>query len=219
MYRVLIVLLCIIFVNEINGVSLRQWISIDEDTIELTELIGKFWSLKPNTLKRTKPLIYCRMIDTCCDEEDRLEAISSMSDFIHGNGEIYFAEIMLTCLNSTVSNHPDSLCSSVVDSILSLRMASKYSDVKKYLDITSKYDKDIKNLINSILSTCNNEEIHSFFCLSQKKLMETCMNKVLQRIYNDNHVTYEDIIINTKQILFNLNQQLSQIFIKNINIE
>lgn len=219
MSYILVTLLYIIFVVGINGAWLKESGSTNEDAIELTELIVKLWSLKPDVMKRARPLVYCRIINECCDDEERSEAISLMGQVIHGTPEYHFAEIMLTCINSTTANQANELCSSIVDSIISMRMASKYSNMKKYFDITNKYDKELNNLVNYILSTCNSEEIHAFFCLSNKKLMEICSGRVLQTIYDDDYKNYQETITNTKQILINLNQQLSRAFIKNNNVE
>jgi hypothetical protein len=209
MYRVLFALFCIIFVVGINGAWLKQLTSIDEDANELAQLAEEFWSLKPAILKRAKPFVYCQIIDQCCNDEDRSEAVSLMGQYIYGSDGYQFAELMLTCMNPTASNKSNKLCLSTVESIVSLRTIYQNPDVKKYISITRNYEKELISIHNYVLSTCNSEEIQAYFCLSNKKLVETCSGKILQKIYDNVYTNYEEFVADTKQALIDINQQLS----------
>jgi hypothetical protein len=219
MYRALGVFFCIIFVVGINGAWIKQPASIDENAVELTQLTEKFWSLKPTIFKRTKPVVYCQIIDQCCDDEDRLEAVSLMSQYIDGTDRYSFAEVLLTCMNSTTAHEENQLCSSIIESIIPLRITYQNSDVQKYIHITNKYDKLLDNLLDYILSTCNSEEIYALLCLSNEKLVKTCAGRILQNIYDDHYKSYEAVVMYTKQVLIDLNQQLSEALITNTNIK
>ncbi len=219
MHLILLLWFFTIFMGGINGASLKHPVSIDENAIELTQLTEKFWSLKPDILKRTKPVVYCQIIDQCCDGEDRLEAVSLISQYIDGTDKYSLAEVLLTCMNSTTANKADQLCSSIIESIIPLRIMYQNSDVQKYINITSKYDKLLNNILDYILSTCNSEEIYALLCLSNEKLVEKCTGKILQKIYDDHYESYEAVMVYTKQVLIDLNQQLSEAFIPNTNTE
>jgi len=221
MHRVFDTLFCIIFVISINGVWLKPPASIDTDAIELTQLMEKFWSLKPIIFKRTRPWVYCQVIDKCCEDEDRSEAVSLISQYLDGTNRYRFIEVIITCMSSSTLNKADQLCSSIFESIIPARITYQNSDVKKYIRIIRKYKKELDNIFDQILSTCNSEEVHAFFCLSNKKLMETCVVKILQKLYDDDDddKNDQDFIVNTKQLLIDLNQQLSEAFIENTDGE
>jgi hypothetical protein len=217
MNRIFISLFCISFFVDINGASIEQTVSINEDAIEIGELTEKLWSLKPAVLNNRKPLIYCQIIDKCCNDEDRDEAISLMSQFMDGTGKTRFVQIINTCMHSTNSNEGNQLCQTVVQSIIPSRIPYQNSNVEKYFDILSRSNRQLGGFFNHIISSCNSEELHALFCLSNKKLVENCAGKILQKIYDDDYENYQTIMLNTKRVLTDLNQQLSKAFIKNAN--
>ncbi len=219
MHRILITLFCIIFVVGINGAWLKPLTSIDEDAIAITQLLEKFWSLKPAILKNTRPLVYCQIIDQCCEDEDRSKAISLMSQYIDGTDRYSFTEVMYTCINLTASNKADESCSSILTSVVPPRIAYSNSDVKKYFDIISKYVKELDHYFYDITLTCNSEETHAVLCSSDRKLIEICTGKILQKIYDDNDKNYQAIMMNTKRVLIDLHQQLFEAFIENTNTD
>ncbi len=219
MHSMFAILFCFAIVVGINGAWLKQPASINKDAVELTQLLEKLWSLKPDILNRLKPFVYCEIMDKCCEDKDRVEAISIMSQYIINTDDGRFEQIMQTCMNSSTSNMPDHVCSSIVKSIVSIETVYRDSNVRKYLDIIDRHGIGLSGIIDQIQLTCNSEEFHAFACLSNKKLMEKCANKVLQKIYNLDYKNYQKIIENAKQLMTEVNQQISTALTKDTNKE
>lgn len=219
MNLIFVTLFCISFFIGINGASIEQPVSMNEDAIEIAELTEKLWSLKPAVLNNRRPLIYCQIIDKCCGDEDREEAISIMSQFMDGTGKNRFVQIMDKCMHSTDSTETNQLCPAVVQSFIPSRIAYRRSTIEKYFDILSRYNRQLGDFYDHITSSCNSEELHALFCLSNKKLVERCTDKILQKIYDNNYENYETITMNTKRVLTDINQQISKVFTKNANTE
>ncbi len=214
-----VILVYITFVVDINGAWLKQPTSINNDAVELTQLSEKSWSLKPAIIMRAEPFIYCQVIDKCCEDEDRVEAVSLMHQRIQHAEEDRFVKLMHMCMNSSTSNKENQKCSSVVQSMISPETLFKDSDVRKYFSLIDHHNKELEHYFDLFPSSCNSEEVHAFTCLSNKKLIKKCVSKVLQNIYNNDYKNYQKTIVNIKKMLIILNQQLSEAFTKNINTE
>ena len=217
MYCILIVFFCINFVAGINVASLKPSTSIDKHATELAELIIETWSYRPALLRRTKPEVFCPIIDECCEDEDRLEAISLFGRYSYGFSRYYLNKIMETCMNTTSSIKGKQYCSSFQERIISQRIAYEDSVVKQYMDIIDFYEKDLLKMHYRISSSCNSQQIHALVCSSNPKLVEKCTEKMLHEIYD--HHDYKNsqkIAMKIKQVLIELNQKLSEKFIKNM---
>ncbi len=219
MHLMFAILFCIGIVVGINGAWLKQPASINQDAVELAQLTQKCWSLAPTVMKKARPLVYCRIIDQCCDDEDRTEAVSLFGQFIVGTDEGRFAQIMEKCMNSTNSNKGNQLCSSIVQSIIQPYIFHKHPDVKRFFNILDQYDKPISIVFDPIGSVCNSEETHSLICSSKITFAEKCISKALRKTYDDNSRDYQKNILDTKQAFTTINQQLSKAFISNANTE
>jgi hypothetical protein len=208
-------LFCISFIIGINGASIEQAVSINERAIEIAELVQKVWALKPAALNYRKPLVYCQVIDKCCTDEDRTEAISLLSQFMDGTGKARFDQVMDTCMHSTDSSETNPSCSAVVKSMAPSRISYRRSSVEKYFDILSRFNQQLTGFFENVMSSCTSEELHALFCLSNKELVESCTGKILQKIYDDDYENYQTITEDTKRALMDLNQQISKAFNKN----
>jgi len=217
MHRGIVALFCIIFVVDVRGASLKTPASIDKDAIETARLVEQLWSFKPAILKRTKPLIYCQIIDQCCEDEDRLKGISLMNPLMSNNGVDSFENVMERCMNTTTSNKENQQCPVTIKSIIPSWTIFRNLDVKKYMDIVKKYMNKLEKVFEDTTFVCNSEEIHAFTCLSNTKLVESCAGKILQELYDYDYKNYQNNIKYIKQTLIDANQELVRVFIKNTN--
>jgi hypothetical protein len=215
MYRFITALFCMIFLSGINGAWLTLPTSVDEDAITLTRLAEEFWSLKPAVFQNKGPLVLCQVIDECCATDDRAKAVSLMVSSItdENRSRNRYARILNTCINST-----DQSCPPLFNLISPSITLQEKSDIKQHRRIIMNYDTKLNDLINRVNESCNNEEIHALLCLSDTKLVKTCINKILRSIYDvDGYKVYHEYVVETKQTLIDVNQQLSELFIKNTN--
>jgi hypothetical protein len=104
MHRSVVALFSIIFVVDIHEAFLKTPASINKDAIEMAQLAEKLWSFKPDILNHARNLTYCPIIDQCCDEEDRSEAISLMNPFEYRALTDDLENVMERCMNTTKSN-------------------------------------------------------------------------------------------------------------------
>jgi hypothetical protein len=223
MHRILLVLFCIIFVVVgINGVWIKLVPSVNEDAIELAQLAEQFWSLKPAVFQRKGPLVLCQFIDECCSTENRFQAISFIVSSIANEyrNKNRYARVLNSCINSTAMEKANQSCP-LLNQIISpsITQEDKF-DIIQHRRVIVNYYTQLNNLTNHVYESCNNEEIHALLCLSNTKLIRSCVNKILQEIYDDNgYDGYQEFIIETKKILIDLNQQLSSLSMKNKNTD
>jgi hypothetical protein len=151
-------------------------------------------------------------MDKCCEDKDRVEAVSLIGQYTIRTDGDRFVQIMQTCMNLSTSNKADHVCSSIVKSIVPTEIVFKDSNARKYFNIIDHHGTVLNDFIDRMHLACNSEELHAFICLSNKKLMQKCINKVLQKIYNDDYKNYQKIIENTKQVMIAANQQISKIY-------
>jgi hypothetical protein len=211
---ILISLFCIIFVVGSKGAWLKIPILFDDEAAELTRLGEKFWSLKPAVYQSEGPLVLCQFIDECCAVEDRLKAISLMVTSIINeyHQKNRYASVINACMNSTPS------CPSLHKLISPSIMKHDRSNVVPYITIILDYFTKLNNLLNNMNEYCNDEEIHALLCLSNTKLVKICAGKILQGIYDNNgYQVYQEFIVETKETLINLNEELSELFVTNTN--
>lgn len=217
MHRTFVGLFAIIFVVGIQGASRRTPASIDEDTIELTQLTEKVWSLKPAILKNAKPLVYCQVMDECCGEEDHSKAIS-LIDPNNVFDLVEFENIMGQCMNTTNSNNGNQLCTAVIKSIVPPWIVYRDSNIDKYMNIMDKYMNGL-NKLDEWITACNAKENHAILCLSNTKLIESCTGKMLQKIFDIDYKNYEKAIKNIKQLLTDATQELQTVLVEDINAD
>ncbi|CAF5105272.1 unnamed protein product, partial [Rotaria sp. Silwood1] len=182
---------CIIFAISIHGTTVKRQAFINKDAIQMAGLVEKCWSLKPDGLSKKGPLAYCNVIEKCCSNEHRSQAISISASILKLNDDdAALSEFIDTkCINSTTFDNENQWCSSfrllVNDNILSERDVED-PDVEKYRTELQKYAQEASELLENALSTCTGEELYSFMCLSNKNLMKTCAGKLLQKLYDYN---------------------------------
>ena len=97
-------------------------------------------------------------------------------------------------------------------------IAYRSSNADQFLNIVEKY-LNKTNYFSNTTSICNNEEIHATVCFSDTKLVQSCTQKILQQIYNENLNNYEEIIKSVKEGLINLNKELTEAFVKDTTNE
>jgi hypothetical protein len=216
MHRIVFSLFCIIFVVGAHGAAPKILAPIHKDAIELTQLAEKIWSLKPAIFKRTKPCVYCEVIDQCCEKKHRSEAISFFDQPIVTNND--FENLIEQCINTTTSNKEKQLCPGIIKSIVPWWIANENPDIKKYQYILMKYLNNITEFDN-IRGNCNGEEIHAFMCSSNTKLVKSCAGKLLQEIYDNDYKNYRKTIKSLKNTLINADQELSKEFIQKTKTE
>jgi hypothetical protein len=219
MHRVLVALFCFIFVVGINGAWLKLPTTVDEDSIEIGRLLTDFWSIKPAIVGKMEPFIYCQVIDQCCENEHRSQATSLFFSFaVERSDDGQFLEVINECVNSTALHDTTQWCSSYQKAIVSSWTAREDPDAIKYFSVIHQNLTKAEKILDRIFSVCNNEEFHAFICSSTKKLVETCLARILQAINDeDGYKAYQEYIVKAKQELITSNQQLSQLFTKNGN--
>ena len=212
-YCTFVALFAIICMVGIEGASRKTPASINKDAIKLAQLAEKIWSLKPAILKQGRPLIYCEVMNKCCEEEDRSKAIS----FLDASNDLDFdgfENVMKQCMNTTTSNKGNQLCTAVIESIVppwiiyrNANMGTYMGTMNRYIDIIDKYVKNLDKSDEWAL-VCNGEEMHALLCLSNTKLVESCVGKMLQQLFDSDYKNYEKTIKDMKQILTKANQDL-----------
>jgi len=213
MHPIVVALFCIIFVVGAHGAAHKTPTSIDKDATELAQLAEKIWSFKPAILKRLKPLAYCQVIDQCCENEQRSEAISLFDQVMSNIYPDRLENLMEECVDTTTSNKEKQLCPGIIESIRPWWIIGRNPDAKKYRNIFMNYLMNITGFDN-IKGDCNSEEIHAFVCSSNTKLVKSCAGKILQEIYDNDYKNYPKTIKSLKQLLINANQELSKEFIE-----
>jgi hypothetical protein len=204
------ILFCIGIIVGMHCARLKQPASINKDSTEITQLLEKIWSRKPDPLNRAEPLIYCAVMDKCCEDKDRVEAISLMNQYsINSDGD-RFLQIMQGCMNSSNSKKEDHVCSSVVKSKFSTEAIFNDNNVRIYMDIINHRVTGLNQFVDEISSTCNNKELHAFICLSNNKLMQKCIVKVLQKTYDGDYKNYQTNIEGLKEMMISANEQISE---------
>jgi len=222
MHRIFVVLSFIISAVVINGVLVKLPTSAREDTDELTQLAEKFLSLKPVVFQNKGPLVLCQFIDKCCAAEDRFQAISSMVFSIVNEykSKNRYGKVINKCINSTNLQKASQSCPSLHKLLYPLITKQDRSIIAQYMRRVMIYFTELNKLITNVYEYCNDEEIHALLCLSNTKLVKTCVIKILQAKYdNDGNEVYQKFIVETKQLLMNLNQELFQLVGKNTNTD
>lgn len=211
MHRIFVGLFSIIFLVVIKGASINLSTSIDKDANDLTRLTEIFWSLKPKVFEEKGPLVLCQFIDKCCTNVNRFQAISSMVSSIineHQNKNRY-NKVISKCIDSTDFKNANETCP-----LLNKLISPSVTEYEKFMiiqhrNILMNYFRELNNLINHVYESCINEEVHALLCLSDTNLIQTCVSKILRKIYHENDWKfYQEFLIETKQVLFDLNQQL-----------
>ncbi|CAF0942434.1 unnamed protein product [Didymodactylos carnosus] len=224
MYRILVTLSCFIFVVGTNGVSLNLPTSINENVIELARLMEQYSSLKPAAIQNHRPLAICQFIDNCCRAEDRSKAISLMVSSSPRKHNFTFPKVINTCTDSTALSKADQSCPSL-QQFSSLPLVPDTDDpaLRQFYNLRKKYNIEriqISKLMRHMRIICNNYEFYAFVCLSDKKSLQSCVGKVIQRIHDyGGYEAYYKYMIEIKQSLTNLNQQLVQLFVENRNTD
>jgi hypothetical protein len=222
MHGIHVVLFGIIFTVVINAAWVKLPISIDKDATELTRLAEKFWSLKPVVFQNNGPLVLCQFIDECCAIENRFQAVSSMVFSIineHRN-KYRYGRIINKCINSTDLKETSQSCPSLYKLLSPLITEQDKSVIMEYMRIVMNYFTELNNLIRYVDKSCNSEEIYALLCLSNTALVQTCVTKILEEIYDeDDYKIYPEFIVETKQTLIDLNQKLFPLFGTNTNTD
>ena len=204
MHSMFTILFCIGIIVGINCARLKQPASINKDSTEIAQLLEKIWSKKPDVLNYADPIIYCAIIDKCCEDKDRVEAASLMN-----SDGTRFEQIMQGCMNSSNSKKADHACSSVVKSPVSTETLFNDKNVQKYMNITNR-STGLNKMVDEMSSACNSEELHAFMCLSNTKLMQKCIVKVLQENYDSDYKNYQTNIKALKEMMISANEHLSK---------
>ncbi|CAF3875015.1 unnamed protein product [Adineta steineri] len=217
MHHILIVFSYVIFISSINGASLQLSTSIDSDAVELSNLVEKFWSSKPAEINKVQPFIYCKVLDTCCEEKQRQEAIplffTASFDIDDRNR---FQEIVGSCVNSTEQNGRDKWCQTYSQEMISPWDLRSNSKVIQFGQLLMKFDKKITIFDMGTTEVCDDEEKYAFMCQSNKKSIQKCVGKLLQNaIKRFDHKTYEELVMENKQALIDINEEWSAISTKN----
>ncbi|CAF3895380.1 unnamed protein product [Rotaria sp. Silwood1] len=76
---------------------------INKDAIQMAGLVARCWSLKSDGLSKKGSFAYCNVIEKCCSDEHRSQAISLFaSDLKLGDNKAALSELIDTkCINST----------------------------------------------------------------------------------------------------------------------
>ncbi|UJR32908.1 hypothetical protein I4U23_020369 [Adineta vaga] len=215
MFCIYIVLFCIIHVLNTNGAWIQTTISMNEHAKDLAHLGETFWSLKPVVFQNEGPLVLCQFIDEyCTTETNRMQAISLMTSSIVNEyrSKKRYNQVLTTCMNSTTLENVQQ-SSPLIHRMLSPMITQRDKhNIIQHRKIIMNYFTELNDLLNYMNKSCNAEEIHALLCLSNTELLITCVQKILQDIYEKNNsAIYEEFIEKTKEILVDLNTQLLQL--------
>ncbi|CAF0872286.1 unnamed protein product [Adineta steineri] len=217
MHRILIVLSYVIFISYINGASFQLPASTDSDAVELSNLVEKFWSSKPVEINKVDPVIYCKVVETCCEENQRQEAIPLFfSESFDTDDKNRFKEIVGSCVNSTVQKGGDKWCQTYSQEMISPWNLRSNSQVMQFRQVMMKLLEKRENIDNNTPDICDDEEKYAVMCLTNKKLTQRCVHKMLKDLIKRlGYKSYEELVMKYKQALIDINQEWSTISIKN----
>ncbi|CAF1394375.1 unnamed protein product [Adineta steineri] len=203
--------------NSINGASLQLSTSIDSDAVELSNLVEKFWSSKPAEINKVQPFIYCKVLDTCCEEKQRQEAIplffTASFDIDDRNR---FLETVGSCVNSTEQNGGDKWCQTYSQEMISPWNLRSNPQAVQFKQVMMKLLEKLENIDPNAPDICDDEEKYAFMCLTNKKLTQRCVHKMLKDLIKRlGYKSFEELVMKYKQALIDINQEWSTISIKN----
>ncbi|CAF3725268.1 unnamed protein product [Adineta steineri] len=198
----------------VNGASVQLATSIDSDAIELADLMGKFWSSKPAEISKTEPFIYCKVLETCCKEENREEAVPLVfSGLLDDKNRLL--EIVGSCVNSTEQNGGNKWCDTYSQEIILPWDLRSNFQIEQFGQLLVKFDKKI-SIFEVGAEVCDDEEKYAFMCQSNKKIVQRCFHKLLQNaIKQFGYKSYEELVMEDKQALIDINQEWSAVSVKN----
>ncbi|CAF4598591.1 unnamed protein product [Rotaria sp. Silwood2] len=173
---------------------------ISTDVKELSSLLEKFWSFISNTiLKETKQK--CQALAKCCSSKDYSKALSLMAV----NFSIDPLPVMFSaCLGSLDPSHLAKTCPSA----LKFEPDSDTDDDNSnpFIAQLNKSREPIRDILQNIARVCKSHEAYSYICLSNKKLLQTCVKKILQKQLNTNGMkSYKELKNNYKNAFNSIN--------------
>ncbi|CAF0829027.1 unnamed protein product [Adineta steineri] len=215
MHRILIVLSYVICISYINGASFQLPTTIDNDATEFADLLEKFWNSKPGEINKVQPFIYCKVLETCCEEKQREEAIPLFFPAFSGDKN-RFLEIVGSCINSTEQNGGDKWCRTYSQEIISPWDLQSNLQVEQFEQLLDKFDKKVNIFDVSTTELCDDEEKYAFMCQSNKKLIQRCIHKLLRNtIKRFGYKSYKKLVMENKQAIIDIYQEWSAVSIKN----
>ncbi|CAF0728755.1 unnamed protein product [Adineta steineri] len=215
MHRILIVLSYVVFISYINGASFKSRTSIHRDAIEFANLAETFWASKPDEFNKIESFIHCKVLETCCEEKQRKEAIPLVISELPDDKN-RFLEIVGSCINSTEQNGGDKWCRTYSQEIISPRVLWSNFQVRYFLQLMMEFLIKLGEIGAGREKVCDDEEMYAIRCLSNKKLIQRCVSKGLRDLMKRfDRKPYKNLVMETKQALSNINQKWSEISIKN----
>ncbi|CAF2961431.1 unnamed protein product [Rotaria sp. Silwood2] len=207
MHKTIAILSLLIFVATIDGKPQRSSSLIKTDAKELAELMEKLWAEssndEKNLLKQT-----CQVVKKCCPPTAISKVVSSSKSNIFNDPASQIATI---CLNT--SDHAD--IAKKCPSALKLKPSSSSSSSPfdklgnnidlETLAIASRIMKDqstMDDFVNHLHNACNTAEQYALLCMSNKKLLQSCIGKHIQKKFvPGNKTAYETYVKIVKMML------------------
>ncbi|CAF1180142.1 unnamed protein product [Adineta steineri] len=209
MHRILLILSYVVFISYINGASSRSRTSVKRDAIELADLYGKFWASKPAVFNKVEPFIYCRVLETCCEEKQRQEAIPlSFFTSFGTDDRDRFLEIVGSCVNSTEQNGGDKWCQTYSQEVISSEDLRSNAHATQFAQLAMPFLQKLSRFEAGASDSCDNEEKYAMMCLSNKKLTQRCVHKTLKDLIKQfGYKSYKKLLTENKQALIDISQQ------------
>ncbi|CAF1146648.1 unnamed protein product [Rotaria sp. Silwood1] len=156
-------------------------------------------------LKETKPK--CQALAKCCSSKDYSKALSLMAV----NFSIDPLPVMFSaCLGSLDPSHLAKTCPSALkfSSPLAFEPDSDTDDDNSnpFIAQLNKSREPIRDILQNIARVCKSNEAYSYICLSNKKLLQTCVKKILEKQLNTNGMkNYKELTNNYKNAFNSIN--------------
>ena len=179
---------CITFVVGTNAASLQSLTSLVEDAMELDRLMEQPMSSIPAAFLNKGSLNLCQWIDDCCEAGDRSKVISILTSIMRTGGtDLISPEDLNTCTSVTARKKIDQSCPSLQYFFSTQSLDKDQVDDpirKQFMTLLIEYRASFVKMIRSAAQICDENEGYGFFCLSDKKLVQSCAAKLVQFINN-----------------------------------
>jgi hypothetical protein len=210
MPNILVIVSLVIFIGTIDGIPQRSLSLIDADAKQLSLSNEKCWfHISNKVYNDTKRK--CQVLTQCCSGKKYSKALSLMAvNFSVDPIPVTFA----ACLGSVTPDHLAKTCPSALK--LTSRLTFEPDDDNDKANpvymVMNKYSLVIKDFLKNIPLVCNENEVHAYLCLSSKKLLQSCVGKILQKQYDSRgKKTYKESVKKYKAGFNGMNQLFQRI--------
>jgi hypothetical protein len=184
MSNIVVLVFFAIIIGIINGSPQRPSTLIDTDAKQLSVSLDKLWTFMLNVgVEEVKSK--CEILVKCCSSKSYAPTLSRMATNFSIDP---FAITFHACFGSLDPAHLAKACPSALTLRTPLKFVSNDDNYDDESDpiarILDKHIGVIKDLLKNIPPACNEKEVYAFLCQTNKKLLQSCIKKTLQKQFD-----------------------------------